>query len=410
MRISVIGDANSPHVLSRTRAFARRGHKVTLLSETPGKAEELEIISPLKAGPRFVGTFSQLSRLVTLMWRSRADIYHVHYATGYGAWLSAALDLRPLVVSVMGGDVLPDEQAPQSALARWLTRRLLLTADLVTSKSSHLTNRLLAMGVDPKRIMTLLWGVDLTVFHRQDAQSIRHRLGILADAQVVLSPRSVTPFYNIHLILAGFANALRRHPNAVLVVVGHRIDPVYQAELAHQAAELGISENVRFVGNVPADEMPRLYSLASISVNMPCSDGMPQSIMEAMACGTPNLVGALTRYEELIRHGESAWFVAIDPQKIGDAISQLLGDSVLRQRLTEAGLAVTRDRADLVRDVERVETSMMAIVEDGRFSRFVPRRYPRVGVLAAVVLMVIELGALRRKRTTQLIPMRGRER
>lgn len=408
MRISVIGDASSPHVLSRTRAFARRGHDVILLSETSGKGEDLKILSPLKDGPRFLGTFRQLSRLAALMWRSNADIYHVHYATGYGAWLSAALDLKPLIVSVMGGDVLPDEQAPQSALARWLTRRLLRAADLVTSKSGYLTDRLLAMGVDPARIMTLPWGVDMAVFRRRNTQSLRRRLDIATDAQVILSPRSVTPFYNIHLILAGFAKAVRRYPSATLVIVGHRIDPDYQAELTRQAADLGVSQNVRFVGTVPSHEMPDFFSLAAISVNVPSSDGLPQSIMEAMACGTPNFVGALNRYEELVKHGESAWFVALDSEKIGDALLRLLDDSDLRRRLAETGLALVRDRADLARNVERVEAAMTVVAESRHQNRAAWRR-PRVGLLVAIALMVVELGALRRMRTSLTTPMPGFE-
>lgn len=355
MRICIVGNARGVHVATRARAFARRGHDVVIVSENPADVNMVRVRSPKRIGVPVFRTLSLLIGLAGLLRRQKADIYHIHYAASYGAWIAAALGLRPLVVSVMGGDILPDEQVPQGRLARWLTRQVLLRADLVTSKSAYLTNRLNVLGVKADRIVPMPWGVDLDVFKSQDCGWLRQELSIPDAAPVILSPRLLQPFYNIHLLIESFAQILGAHPSAVLLLTCYKADDAYRQRLVQQVADLEISKNVRFLGAIENRDMPAYYSLADISVSLAPSDGMPNSVFEAMACGTPTVLTRLSRYEEFFRHGENTWMTDLNPNSVSEAISGLIGDQNLRQKYSGQGVGMVRERADLSQHTETLE-------------------------------------------------------
>lgn len=363
-RICVIGDAESVHVLTRARAFAGRGHDVVLISERSAEIRDLTLRVPEPSHLPVLRSIDMLRQLGALLRRERADVYHVHYAASYGAWLAAALDLRPMVVSVMGGDILPDEQMPQGPLVRWLTRQVLRGANLVTSKSAYLTERLIRMGVDPDRILPVLWGIDLGTFRRRDGTRTRAALGIGLDTTVVLSPRNLRPFYNIHVLIDAFSVLVRDHPSVMLVIMEPKADADYRERLEDQAANLDLSGHVRFVGGVANESMPDYYSMADLVISLAPSDAIPTCVLEAMACETPVLLTRLNRYEELFREDDTVRMVEIDADRVAEEISRLIVDPASRRRLSSRGASLVRERADLEHHVDNVERAFFILAED----------------------------------------------
>ena len=110
-----------------------------------------------------------------------------------------------------------------------------------------------------------------------------------------------------------------------------------------------------FCGRVRHDDMPAYYSLAEIAVAVPTSDGLPQTLLESVACGTPNILSRLPRYEEIVRHEESAYFVEPSPACIAAGIVRLLEDPALRAGIAARAHAIVRDEADLDEQAARVE-------------------------------------------------------
>lgn len=366
MRICAIGKISSPHIRQRSRAFALRGHAVTFISTVDGDDPELEVVVPPAPEPsnwlsRKLSTFSYVRRFKAQLESTRADIFFVHYATGFGAWLAAATGRAPLVVSVMGGDVLFGEQNHPNFVERWLTTRVVRQADLVISKSAYLTERLVGLGVDRGRILETVWGVDSNMFHPVDPAPLRARLGISDDERVVLSARALTPLYNIHLIVEGFAEVARRCADARLLLLEYNADPEYRRRIEALVERLGIGDRVLFPGQIPPTEMAAFYSLADVAVSVPPSDGIPQVMLEAMACGTPNVLTRLRRYEQLVTDHESAVFVDLDAPSVGAGILELLEDAPLRRRLADRGRAIVSELADFDTEVSRVESALQRL-------------------------------------------------
>jgi glycosyltransferase involved in cell wall biosynthesis len=300
--------------------------------------------------------------------RVRPDIVHVHFAYSYYAWLAAVLGCRPLAVTVMGGDVLFEEQGEPSRLGKWLTLEVLRQADYITSKSDYLIQVLNNLGGFGDKAERIIWGIPLGHFRRLDAAPLRAKLALKPGERVVLSPKILQPFYRIHLVVEAMAQVVRAVPGAVLLITEYAADPAYRRELQARIDALGLGASVRFCGDIAHAEMPLYYSVAEMTVAVPSSDGLPQTLLEGMACETPSVLGRLPRYEEIVRHRESAYFVDDDPASIASGIVDLLGDAPLRERIARNALAIVREQGNLDEQAGRVER---------RFGELARTRAPR---------------------------------
>jgi len=432
LRICAVGAGSSTHIASRVRWFAERGHRVFLLTTSPSPAgipgvTEVDLsaaplvsaeASLLGAGrrcrdwcrsrlahsrgrletgqertPAEASTTAEPSRrpvregvhrvltaldFLFALRRCKPDVVHVHYAYGEHAWLTALFGCRPLVVTVMGGDVLFEEQGSPTAAGRWLTVRLLRQADYLTTQSHLLSATVNRLGAFENKNERVLWGVPLDTFRRRDATSLRLALGLKPESRVVLSAKILQPFYRVHLVVEAMAQVRESFPDAVLVVTEYLADPAYREQIQRRVAELDLREHVVFGGVLTDDEMPDLYSLSTVSIAVPPSDGMPQALLESLACETPQILTRLSRYEELVRHEESAYFVDPNPDSIAAGITRLLEDDDLRCRIARQGRRVVEEQANLDEQAARVEHRLRELAATTQ-----PRTFRLSALLAA---------------------------
>ena len=189
LTILAIGHAESTHVRARVGCFAARGHKVFLLTETGTESAIPGVTQLVPALDRSTWSGRVLAALTSLglkvfgfstehAWRAlaflkflratRPDIVHVHFAYAYYGWMAALMGCRPLVVTVMGGDVLFEEQGAPIPHGKWLTLQLLRNADYITSKSNYLTAALHRFGGINGRIERIFWGIPLAELRSGD--------------------------------------------------------------------------------------------------------------------------------------------------------------------------------------------------------------------------------------------------
>jgi glycosyltransferase involved in cell wall biosynthesis len=311
-RILVVGDVGSPLIRARGLVGRAGGHEIIFVSARgrpvpgatvftlPDRIARMRLLRPL-AMPVLV------DRVVR---RVRPDVIHVHYA--YQALASVPLlRFHPLVISVMGGDVLAD-QGYRGFRAR-LARLLLDHADAITSKSAFIDTVLAKIGNYQHKVHRVTWGIDLNHFHPfRNTSALRNRLRIGCGEMVVFDPRLAQPLYNKHVILEAFARYLTLGPPAVLLISELEGSKEYLARLRARAEELEILPHVRFVGSIDHAEMADYYSLADVTISIPSSDGFPQTIYEASACGSLLVLGDLPQYREAMSDGLKARLVPID--------------------------------------------------------------------------------------------------
>jgi glycosyltransferase involved in cell wall biosynthesis len=371
MKVAVVGNGRSVHVAGRSAGMAARGHSVRLVTLGPVVAAPgVEVRT--RPIPASVPAAIRAARAFLSDVKSFApDVLHLHYAGGKLGTMATLTDCHPFVVTVMGGDVLP-EQHPggMSWLERRATRRVLQVADLILVKSDALRAAVAAFGPESP-VETVRWGIDPAVFHRDAdaAAALRRRLELDPGDRIVVSPRILAPLYNVHLIVEALPAVLARVPQTMLLVTEYAADPAYRRRVEEAAVALGVIARVRFVGRLEHQEMPGLYSLADLVVSVPSSDGLPQSLFEAMACGAPVVLGRLSAYQEVVRDGESAILVDLQPAPLASAMVALLESPVRAAAVARAALARIREVADLSTEVARVEAFYQRALASSRLHR-----------------------------------------
>jgi glycosyltransferase involved in cell wall biosynthesis len=358
VRIAVVGNGRSVHTLTRSTAVAARGHEVRLVTLGPVlPASGIEVRTrPLPKGP--LGA-ARAARTFLADLRSFApDLLHLSYAGGKLGTMATLSRVRPLVVTVMGGDVLPDQHpGGLSALEHRATRRILEQASIILVKSEALRRALAGFGDFAAKARTVRWGVDPAVFRRDDAgaAALRRALSLAPTDRVVLSPRILQPLYNVHVAVEAMPRLLAQVPTALLLVTEYQPDLAYAARLRALAEAAGVAGRVRFIGRVDHAAMPALYSLAEVVVSVPSSDGLPQSLFEAMACGTPIVSGHLPVYEEVVHDEAEVLLVPLASEAVAQAVRRVLCEPGLAARLAARARDTVRVEADLGREVARVE-------------------------------------------------------
>ena len=262
-------------------------------------------------------------------WHS--DVIHAHWLLPNGPIGVAAARVtgKPLVVTLHGSDIYLAQRNP---ILRWIARRTLRSARVVTACSLDLLDSAQALGARPESLRLIPWGGDATRFSCGDGAAYRERLGIDRDAPVVLGVGRMVEKKGFSYLLEAFQLLLAEgedtQPQPVLVMAG---DGPQRAVLEASARTMGIAGSVRFPGNVPWPDMPHLMAMADV-VAVPSvrdsagnQDGLPTVALEAMAAGKPVIASALGGLPLVVEHGKTGLLVPpSDAPSLAQAIATLL--------------------------------------------------------------------------------------
>lgn len=252
------------------------------------------------------------------------DAYYL-YPDGVAAARLARRFGVPLVLTALGSDVniLPTFPKP---------RRMILeacgTAGLVATVSRSLRDALVDLGVPAERIAVIRNGVDLDVFRPPaDRHTLRAslRLPPPGEAPVLLFVGNLVALKRCHLCI----EALPRLPTARLMIAGEGPE---RSRLAALAERLGVGGRVRFLGRLTQDALTPWYGAADALLLPSEREGLPNVVMEAMACGTPVVASHLPGTAEAVSVPAAGRLVPEpDGAALAAAVQALLAESPPRE-------------------------------------------------------------------------------
>jgi glycosyltransferase involved in cell wall biosynthesis len=208
-------------------------------------------------------------------------------------------------------------------------------------------------------------GVDLDVFSPGQAdEALRSRYALPAGRPLILSVGRLSPEKRADVLIAAVAR--QEAADTVLALAGSGPD---EERLRALAARLGVSGRVRFLGFIPAADLPGLYRLADVFAI--ASEAELQSLvtMEAMASGLPVVAVNAGALGELVHPGENGFLTR--PGLVGDmagSLDLLCRDAGLRGRMSKAGLRIIADH-DRHRLLARWETIYRTLAPRGTTAR-----------------------------------------
>jgi glycosyltransferase involved in cell wall biosynthesis len=238
----------------------------------------------------------------------------------------------PYAVVLHGADV-PDSQKGRFGavypLIKPLVRRVWRQAARVIAVSDGL--RELALRTWPEgRIEVVPNGVDIERFRPAEMPTVRDggTLVVVAVARLV----EIKGLQHLIAALARIPADMRSQIRLRLCGTGP-----YEGELRRQVREAGLDAQVEFAGLVPYERIPEEFQGADMFALPSLQEGLPLSLLEAMACGLPVMASRVGGVPAVICDGENGFLIpAGDVEKVSKAIVQLASDSILRARVSKA--------------------------------------------------------------------------
>lgn len=368
MKICYLADAVSIHAQRWVNYFARKGHKVHLITQRLGEGylEGVQLCllpSPLTSscpGSGYINAVVWIIQTRRLISRIKPDIIDAHFITTH-SYLAIASGFHPVVLTAWGSDILIDPK--QRRLYRFLTRYALGKAEAVICDSEMMRKELAKLGVSLAKIRIIYNGIDTNKFKPQPGKD---RLG-LQGAPVIISTRKLAPVYNVEMLIKAIPLILEHSPQAHFLVIGDGVQREYLESLTTSS---GISENVSFLGWIPHDELPDYLASADIYVSTSLSDSTSLSLQEAMACELPPVVTDLLANREWVKDGENGFIVPQnDPQALAEKVNYLIENREVGERFGKEGRKIVKERAEYEKEMEKVEKLYEGMVRTRKSSR-----------------------------------------
>jgi glycosyltransferase involved in cell wall biosynthesis len=256
---------------------------------------------------------------------------HYFYPDGVAAvMLGRALDL-PVTVTARGSDinVIPDHVVPRQ-LIRWAARR----ADGLIAVSGALAAKLSGLGIERARITVLRNGIDPTLF-RPTAPFCDQ--GRAVPSPLAVSVGNLVPLKGHDLAIT----TLPELPELSLWIVGAGPE---RSRLEALARNLGVEKRVSFLGVLPHERMPEIYSAANVLILASEREGWPNVLLEAMACGARVVATNVSDVPEVITApAAGAWVKERTLPALTRALHEVLGTPIAREQTRAHALNFTWD-------------------------------------------------------------------
>jgi glycosyltransferase involved in cell wall biosynthesis len=257
---------------------------------------------------------------------------HAHFATHAttAAWIMAMTSDLAYSFTVHGPDVF---------VHRFLLREKIRDAKFIRCVS--IFNQAFLSGIYPRltagKLEVIHSGVDPDVY--ANATRIARRRARVRP--LILSIASLTPRNGFPFLIDACAQLVRDGVDFECQIVG---DGPLREPTEQWITRHGLIGRVRILGNLPQHEVARLMGEADVFVSPNViaqdgqMDGIPLSLVEAMAAGKPVIASAISGVPELVRNGVDGILVdAAYPSKLAQAVRQLLDDAELRKTMGAAG-------------------------------------------------------------------------
>ena len=286
------------------------------------------------------------------MWRHvrrvRPDVVHCH---NLPAFLCGALAARlagdiPVVMTKHGALV------PGNRIGDRLNRLLIRGADVVAVSQEAAEIMRAWMPQGSRLVRYIPNGISMEPFgNLPPRQAARVQLGLPARSFIVGIVARVTPVKGHMLLIEVFARLLKRFPEALLLIVG---DGVRLPAVRVRIRELGIGESVLVMGE--RHDVPTLLAAMDVFCLPSEMEGMPMTVLEAMAAGLPVVTSNVGGIPEVVEEGRTGLMVASrEPAELEAALLALAGDPDRAREMGRAGRERLLEKFSLERTISAYE-------------------------------------------------------
>jgi len=250
------------------------------------------------------------------------DLVHTHgYKADLYGYLAAWRCHKPVVATChnwVGGTA-------ALGIYNHLDRMVLKKFNALAAVSDAVAHRLLAFGVPTEKIKTIANGIDVTAFERAQPLPLLKA----EDGTVVGIVARLDLQKGFEYLLRAARDLCKTTPDLKIVIVGEGPD---REKIEEMIEQYGLQSNVILAGQ--QSNMPAVYAAMDIFVLPSLNEGLPMTVLEAMAASKPVIASRVGAIPSVIKDGENGLLVAAkDSEGLRNAIASLLSDPERRRRL-----------------------------------------------------------------------------
>lgn len=268
----------------------------------------------------------------------KTDVVHCHQAfvSSIAGLLIYYIKRTPFIITCHGSDIRIMKKNP---LIKLVQRIALSRASYITCVSKDVATILEREYRVPKNRITVIpngYDVDFINRAKQETATDSNRQG--AKLVFVGSLRSAK---SPQTLFEGFKRVLRRGLDIQLYVVG---DGPLRPRLEQYCVNNSLVTKVSFLGTLPHEKALKVIATSTIFINTSIEEGLPTSLVEAMALGKPVIATAVGGIPEVVKDGINGVLVPPESSEhVAKALERLLTDPELRRKLGEAAAESVKD-------------------------------------------------------------------
>lgn len=296
-------------------------------------------ISKSRAAKQIASSFLELSRAI--------DLVHLHGFSQKSVLIVALARAlgKPIAIKLTSFGHDDPQSIQQHGRAMWWAYR---QADRFIGVTPRFAEGFASAGLDRSRFVFIPNGVDLARFRPASAAEraeLRHQLGIAGADPMVLFVGFFSREKNPDVLFEAWASLSERGLRSTLVLVGattgsyYEIDPALAREIKARAVSRNLSDRLVFIEHT--DQIERLHRAADVFALPTAREGLPNALLEAMACGVPPVITRLDGVTDwIVTSGVNGELVAaVDAAAFAIALERMLVSAERRQALGTAARA-----------------------------------------------------------------------
>ncbi len=260
--------------------------------------------------------FLAVPKLAILLKKQGVDILHCHKhkSAVHGVW-AAKLAGVPIIIAHVHG--LGRTRNTKRKLFNFLLLRYvdkILAVGEATRRDILQSN----LSIKPEKVINIGNSIDLDYFSsaRYNKQTARRKFGVSENSFVFATAGRLAPTKGQHYLISAFAKIKKQLTNAELLIVG---TGELKDELTKQSVDLGCGSSVHFLGRV--ENMPEFYSMINAFVLPSVAEGLPRTLIEAMAADILCIASDAGGIGEILDNGRCGIMVpAGNPDALADAM------------------------------------------------------------------------------------------
>lgn len=334
-------------VLAELVGLAGRGHDVLLVCRQEARIRpeaEKRGVRVITLPLRRPADVPSMLRLRKILKEQAVDIVNTH--SGVDSWIGA------IAAKLAGVPLLVRTRHLNIPLKRSIFNFVHYLPDLYITCGENMRNTLVNQcGFSAERVVSIPTGVPMEFFDVARNAGAKKALGLDPETPVISNVGILRRVKGHEITFRAVPAVVREFPRARFLIVG---DGPRRQELEHMAEEMDINKYVIFTGFM--DDIRAVYACADVAVLSSWSEGLPQSLLQALACGVPVVATRVGGVPEVVIQGKTGVLVeAGDHEGLARGIIAALRDPAKARQMALAGKELVRNSHSVGHMLDQLE-------------------------------------------------------